>query len=224
MAIIDWPESERPRERLIKLGPQALSNVELLALFLHVGVAGKSAVDLARDTLQRFGSLGAMFGAPLAEFCRAHGLGPAKFAQLQAVQELAKRAIDEQLRDRTLLNSPDVLVQYLQLMFKGQPHESFVVVFLDIRCRLLATEELFRGTLGQAIVHPREVVKAALAHNAAAVVLAHNHPSGDPTPSDADMGLTNMLRQVLALVDVKVVDHIVVGETRTYSFARHGHL
>lgn len=224
MAITDWPEDQRPRERLISKGAAALSDAELLAVFLRVGVTGKSAVDLAREMLQRFGSLDALFGAGLREFSLINGLGPAKYAQLQAVLELAKRALGEVLQDGALLNSTQAVAQYLTLMFKNKGHECFVVLFLDVRNHLVAAEELFRGTLSQASVYPREVVKAALAHNAAAVILAHNHPSGDPRPSSADLALTAALKQALALVDVRVLDHFVVAGTRTHSFAEHGQL
>ncbi|MBP0600783.1 DNA repair protein RadC [Herbaspirillum sp. LeCh32-8] len=224
MAITDWPEDQRPRERLIRQGAAALSDAELLAVFLRVGVAGKSAVDLAREMLQRFGSLDALFGASLPKFSAINGLGPAKYAQLQAVLELARRALGEQLEDGALLNSTQAVGQYLKLLFKNKGHECFIVLFLDVRNRLISTEEMFRGTLSQASVYPREVVKAALARNAAAVILAHNHPSGDPRPSQADVELTAMLKQALGLVEVQVLDHFVVAGTRTHSFAEHGQM
>ncbi|MFL9926175.1 DNA repair protein RadC [Herbaspirillum lusitanum] len=224
MAITDWPEDQRPRERLIKQGPQALSDAELLAVFLRVGVAGKSAVDLARDMVAHFGSLTAMFAARLPEFSAMHGLGPAKYAQLQAVMELARRSLAEELQNETLLNSTKSVAQYLQLLFSGKAYEAFVVLFLDVRNHLIAADELFKGTLTQASVYPREVVKAALAHNAAAVILAHNHPSGDATPSQADLTLTQALQQALQLVDVRVLDHFVVAGRRFHSFAEHGQL
>ncbi len=224
MAITDWPEELRPRERLIKHGPHALSDAELLAVFLRVGVTGKSAVDLGRDMVGHFGSLNAMFSATLADFSAINGLGPAKFAQLQAVLELARRALAEELRDGVTLSSPLAVKQYLQLLIGGKQHESFAVLFLDVKNRLIASEELFRGTLTHASVYPREVVKAALAHNAAGIVLAHNHPSGTPEPSPADHSLTQALKQTLALVDVRVLDHFVVAGRSVYSFAEHGQL
>lgn len=224
MAITDWPQDQRPRERLIRQGAAALSDAELLAVFLRVGVTGKSAVDLAREMLQYFGSLDALFGASLKEFSRINGLGPAKYAQLQAVMELARRALGEQLEDGALLNSTQAVSQYLRLLFKNRAYESFVVLFVDVRNRLIAIEELFRGTLDKASVYPREVVKAALERNAAAVILAHNHPSGDPQPSQADLVLTGALKEALALVDVRVLDHFVVAGTRTHSFAEHGQI
>ena len=224
MAIYHWPENERPRERLIRHGAQVLSDAELLAIFLRVGVAGKSAVDLGCNMLSHFGSLHALFDASLAQFSLVHGLGPAKFAQLQAVMELAKRALSEELQVGALLSSPDSVRQYLQLVLSAKKYESFVVLFLDVKNRLIATEELFRGTLTRANVYPREVVKAALRHNAAALLLAHNHPSGSPEPSAADFALTQILKQALSLVDVTILDHFVIAGNRHYSFAEHGAL
>ena len=224
MAITDWPEDQRPRERLIKQGAHALSDAELLAVFLRVGVTGKSAVDLGRDMVGHFGSLQGLFAARLTDFSRINGLGPAKYAQLQAVLELARRALSEELRTGATLTSPQAVKQYLQLLFQGKAYEAFVVLFLDVKNRLIASEELFRGTLTHASVYPREIVKAALAHNAAGLILAHNHPSGEAEPSTADLHLTSNLKQALGLVDVKVVDHIVVAGRETYSFAEHGQL
>jgi DNA repair protein RadC len=222
MAIIDWPEEQRPRERLIKHGPQALSDAELLAVFLRVGVAGKSAVDLGRDMVGHFGSLNGLFAATLTDFSAINGLGPAKFAQLQAVLELARRALGEQLQVGVNLSSPQVVKQYLQLLLGIKPYESFAVLFLDVKNRLIVSEELFRGTLTHTSVYPREVVKAALSHNAASIILAHNHPSGSPEPSAADETLTKALKQTLALVDVRVLDHFIVAGRHAYSFAEHG--
>ena len=224
MAIKDWPAPQRPRERLISEGAAALSDPELLALFLRVGVKGRSAVDLGRDLLLRFGSIHGVFGASLSGFSAVHGMGPAKFAQLQAVMELARRASAEQLQVGEALGTPDAARQYLRLCMGRQPHESFRVLFLDVKNRLLASEEMFRGTLTHTSVYPREVVKAALAYNAASVMLAHNHPSGTPEPSEADMVLTRALVQALALVDVRVLDHFVVAGPHVHSFAEHGQL
>ena len=224
MAITDWPQELRPRERLIKHGPHALSDAELLAVFLRVGVTGKSAVDLGRDMVGHFGSLNAMFSATLADFSVINGLGPAKFAQLQAVLELARRALTEELQAGVALSSPLAVKQYLQLLIGSKQYESFAVLFLDVKNRLIASEELFRGTLTHASVYPREVVKAALGHNAAGIVLAHNHPSGAPEPSPADYSLTQALKQTLELVDVRVLDHFVVAGRNVYSFAEHGEL
>ena len=224
MAITDWPEDQRPRERLIKHGASILSDAELLAVFLRVGVAGKSAVDLARDMVQHFGSLNGLFAASLNDFSKLNGLGPAKYAQLQAVLELAKRSLSEELQAGVTLSSPQAVKQYLQLLLGGKAYESFAVLFLDVKNRLIASEELFRGTLTHTSVYPREIVKVALAHNAASVILAHNHPSGTPEPSAADHTLTQALKQALALIDVRVLDHFVVAGKHVYSFTENGQL
>lgn len=224
MSITDWPLQQRPRERLIREGPQALSDAELLAVFLRVGITGKNAVELARDTISHFGSLSRLFGVSLEDFAAVKGLGPAKFAQLQAVFELARRALEEELQAGALLNAPATVKNYLQLMLAHKDHEAFLVLFLDAQNRLLASEEMFRGTLTRASVYPREVVKATLAHNAANVILAHNHPSGVAEPSMADDTLTQALQAALTLVDVQVLDHFVVAGNQIYSFAEHGRL
>lgn len=224
MAITDWPADQRPRERLIRHGAAKLSDAELLAVFLRVGVAGKSAVDLGRDMVTHFGSLSGLFSASLTDFSSINGLGPAKYAQLQAVLELARRSLSEELQNGVTLGSPQVVKQYLQLLLGGRSYESFAVLFLDVKNRLIACDELFRGTLTHASVYPREVVKVALAHNAAGVILAHNHPSGTPDPSQADHMLTQALKQALALVDVRVLDHFVVAGRHVHSFAEHGEL
>ena len=223
MAITDWPEDERPRERLLAQGAAALSDAELLALFLRVGVKGQSAVDLARTLIGHFGSLNRLFSASLAEFSAIPGMGPAKYAQLQAVLEMSRRALAEAMKQDSLLNTPDTVRDYLRLHLAGLRHEVFFALWLDAQNRLIAAEELFRGTLTQASVYPREVVKKALAHNAAAVVLAHNHPSGVAEPSSADSQLTRELKQALVLIDVRVLDHfIVAGTASPLSFAERG--
>ncbi|MDP1977023.1 MAG: DNA repair protein RadC [Undibacterium umbellatum] len=222
MAINEWPEDQRPRERLIKYGASALSDAELLAVFLRTGVTGKSAVDLGRDMISRFGSLSGLFAASLKDFSSLHGLGSAKYAQLHAVLELAKRAISEELQENASLSSPQAVKNYLQLMIGNKPHESFAILYLDVKNRLIKSEELFRGTLNHASVYPREVVKSALHQNAAAIILAHNHPSGSCEPSQADISLTQTLKQALALVDVRVLDHFIVANPHVYSFAEHG--
>lgn len=224
LRINQWPLADRPRERLIRDGAQALSDAELLAVFLRIGVKGQSAVDLARETVRHFGSLQALFNASLADFSARHGLGPAKFAQLQAVMELARRAMEEQLQDGHVLSSPQAVKDYLRVVFRNMGHESFVVLFLDVKNRLIHTKEMFRGTLTHTSVYPREVVKEALARNAASVMLAHNHPSGAPEPSEADLLLTRTLLQALALVDVRILDHFVVAGRQVHSFAEHGQL
>lgn len=223
MAITDWPEDERPRERLLSHGAAVLSDAELLAIFLRVGVRGKSAVDLARDLISRFGSLHALFAAGREEFARVPGMGSAKYAQLQAVIEMARRALGETLRTRDLLGAPESVRDWLRLQLATLPHEVFYVLLLDSQNRLIRAHELFRGTLDQTSVYPREVVKLALTHNAAAVILAHNHPSGCAEPSRADESLTAHLKQALALIDVRVLDHfIVAGTSRPLSFAERG--
>jgi DNA repair protein RadC len=222
MAITDWPEGERPREKLLERGAASLSDAELLAIFLRTGVTGKSAVDLARELLTRFGNLTRLFAASEADFCAIHGMGQAKFVQLRAVLEMSRRALNEEMQRGDALNSPRAVRDYLQLLLGSRPQEVFVVLFLDTQHRVIATEELFHGTLSQTSVYPREVVKRALAHNAAAVILAHNHPSGVAEPSQADQHLTQALKQALALVDVHVLDHFIVAGGRMYSFAETG--
>lgn len=222
MAIKDWPEFERPRERLLAHGPQTLSDAELLAIFLRTGVPGASALDLSRQLLGRFDGLAGLIAADLEQFSQTKGLGAAKYVQLQAALELARRAIDERLRRDTVLNSPDRVRQYLQLQLARREHEVFAVLYLDAQNRLLKCEELFRGTLTQTSVHPRELVKQALRHNAAAVILAHNHPSGVAEPSRADELLTRALKDALALVDIRVLDHLIVAGNTTVSFAERG--
>jgi DNA repair protein RadC len=224
MGIEDWPEQTRPRERLVREGAQALSDPELLALLLRVGVRGKSAVELGRDILQHFGSLHGLFGASLDDVAEVHGLGMAKYAQLQAVMELARRAIAEQLQSGEAFGSPELVKRYLRIKLGGQRHESFVVLFLDVKNRLIADRELFRGTLTQTSVYPREVVIEALDYNAASVILAHNHPSGLPEPSEADLRLTQALVQALGLVDIRVLDHFIVAGPLVHSFAEHGQI
>jgi DNA repair protein RadC len=222
MAITDWPHDDRPREKLLRRGTDALSDAELVAIFLRTGVRGKSAVDLAREILGRFGSLSALMTADVTVLTASAGIGAVKCAQLQAVLEMARRALRERLDRGSALSSPQAVRDYLRLKLQHRPHEVFGVVFLDAQNRVLAVEELFRGTLTQTSVYPREVVKRALAHNAAAVIFAHNHPSGIAEPSRSDEALTIALRQALALVDVKVLDHFVIGSETAMSFAERG--
>ena len=222
MAITDWPEDERPREKLLTKGAASLSEAELLAIFLRTGVPGKSAVDLARELLREFGSLTALFAAGKRDFCRMHGLGPAKYVQLQAVLEMARRALGEKMKAGDALTSPGAVKDYLRLALAGREHEVFAAVLLDAQNRVIAVEELFRGTLTQTSVYPREVVKQALHHNAAAVIFAHNHPSGTAEPSGADQVLTQALKSALALVDVRVLDHFIIGGGAALSFAERG--
>lgn len=222
MAITDWPEGERPREKLLQQGAAALSDAELLAIFLRVGVTGKSAVDLARDLLTSFGNLNGIFAASLAEISRIHGMGSSKYTQLQAIFEMSRRALAEEMQVRDVLSSPKQVRNYLCLKLGALPREVFVVLFLDAQNRVLAQEELFAGTLTQTSVYPREVVKRVLHHNAAAVIFAHNHPSGIAQQSQADELLTTALKQALALVDVRVLDHFIVAGNSTLSFAERG--
>ena len=222
MRIAEWPVDERPRERLLKHGASALSEAELLAIFLRTGIAGTSAVELGRRLLAHFGSLQRLFAATLGEVAEVHGLGPAKYAQLQAVIEIARRALREDIGERDALSSPQAVREFLRLSLGGRAHEVFVTLFLDSQNRLLGSEELFRGTLTQTSVYPREVVKTALHYNAAGVIFAHNHPSGVAEPSRADELLTQTLKQALSLVEIKTLDHFIVAGSRTLSFAERG--
>lgn len=222
MAIKDWPADDRPREKLLRQGPSHLTDAELLAIFLRTGCAGISAVDLARDLLRRFGGLRALLETGRDEFCRAHGLGPAKFAQLQAVLEMAKRHLAEQLTREHVFTSVENVRQFLTAQLRHKPHEVFAALFLDNQHRLLNYQELFHGTIDGASVYPREVVKKVLQINAAAVIFAHNHPSGVAEPSQADRHITIQLRDALSLVDVRVLDHFVVGDGEITSFAERG--
>ncbi len=222
MAIRDWPVDERPREKLLQRGCFALSDAELLAIFLRTGVAGKSAVDLARELLVEYGSLRALLAADRHRFCSSPGLGPAKYVQLQAVLEMGRRHLQESLQREDVLTSPDATRDYLRSRLRGYPYEVFACLFLDSRHRVIEYEELFRGTIDGATVHPREVIRRALAHNAAALILAHNHPSGVAEPSDADRRITRQIREALQLVDVRVLDHIVIGDGEMRSLAEMG--
>ena len=222
MTITDWPLDDRPREKLLAKGPEALSDAELLAIVLRTGLKGRNAVELARDVLARCGSLSALLAADQAQLEDIPGLGAAKFAQIQAVLEMSRRALRETIDRGNALSSPQSVRDYLRLKLQGRPHEVFAAVFLDAQNRVLAVEELFRGTLTQTSVFPREIVKRALHFNAAAIIFAHNHPSGVAEPSRADEALTQTLKHTLALVDVKVLDHFVVGGDAAMSFAERG--
>jgi DNA repair protein RadC len=221
MAIKDWPEEDRPREKLLQRGSAALTDIELLAIFLRTGARGKSAVDLARELLAEFGSLKALLNADQQHFCMGHGLGSAKYAQLQAVLEMAKRHFKEILERGSALTSPEITRAYLSAQLRGYSYEVFACLFLDNQHRVIKLEELFRGIDG-ASVYPREVVKQALYHNAAAVIFAHNHPSGITEPSQADKQITDKLKQALTLFDIRVLDHFIIGDGEPYSFAEHG--
>ncbi|WP_293395825.1 DNA repair protein RadC [Nevskia sp.] len=224
MSITDWPEDERPREKLLLRGAAVLSDAELLAIFLRTGVVGRSAVDLARDLLIRFGSLRGLLKASRQDFCAAHGLGDAKYAQLPAVMEIARRHLAEAMNERTALPNPAATRDFLRLKLRDLDHEVFCALFLDSQNQVLGFETLSIGTINAADVYPREVLKKALRAQAAAVIFAHNHPSGIAEPSLADRTLTNRLRDALALIDVRVLDHFVVGEGQPVSFAERGWL
>lgn len=224
MAITDWPSEERPREKLLARGAHTLSDAELLAIFLRTGTAGKTAVDLARELLDQFGNLTNLLRAGAEEFCAGPGLGAAKFAQLQAVIEMARRHLYEGLRNRDVLASPKQTRHYLRAQLRDEPREVFAVLFLDSRHRVLNFERMFVGTIDGTVVYPREVVKSCLRHNAAAVIVAHNHPSGVAEPSQADRRITERLRAALGLIDVRLLDHIVVGGMDSISFADRGWL
>ncbi|MDH3589143.1 MAG: DNA repair protein RadC [Gammaproteobacteria bacterium] len=222
MTITDWPRSERPRERLLELGSGALSDAELLAVLLGTGVAGGTALDLARELLKRFRTLRALLGATQQQACETRGLGPARWSQMQAAVEIVRRNLREALDRPDVLTSPSVTREFLQARLRDLPHELFCCLLLDNRNRVISFEELFRGTIDGASVHPREVVKLALEHNAAAIILAHNHPSGVAEPSQADEMITCRLRDALGLVDIRVLDHFVIGEGDCVSFAERG--
>lgn len=224
MPITDWPTQERPREKLLQKGAETLSDAELLAIFLRTGVAGKTAVDLARDLLLEHGGLRHLLSADLKRFTSSKGLGPAKYTQLQAVLEMGRRYLQEDLQRNTTLSSPADTRDYLQAKLRHYPYEVFSCLFLDNRHRVIKFEELFRGTIDGASVHPREVVRRALQHNAAALILAHNHPSGVAEPSAADRCITQRLKDALALVDIRVLDHFIVGEGKPVSMAELGML
>jgi DNA repair protein RadC len=221
MAISDWPVAERPRERLLSRGAASLSDAELVAVLLRTGIPGKSAVDLARQMIGEFGGLSGLLAAGTA-LGRIKGLGAAKSAQFIAALELARRSIDERLRQGAALTSPGAVRDYLRLALASRPHEVFACIWLDAQHRVIAIEEPFRGTLTQTSVYPREIVKSALAANAAAVIFAHNHPSGVAQPSQSDELLTRNLKEALALVDVKVLDHFIVAGHQAISFAERG--
>lgn len=222
MSIRNWPAEERPRERLLEHGASSLTDAQLLAIFLRTGVAGRSAVDLARVLLNEFGGLRALLEADLRSFSSHPGLGPAKYAQLQAVLEMSRRHLAEHLRNDSVLESPAAVREYLVAQLRHEKHEVFGCLFLDSKHRVLAYEALFQGTIDSASVYPRQVVKRALAHNAAALILCHNHPSGVAEPSQADRVLTLRLKEALSLIDVQVLDHFIIGEGLPVSMVEHG--
>jgi len=222
MTITQWPEDERPREKLLARGAEALTDAELLAIFLRTGIPGKSAVDLARDLLAELNGLQGLFSANERRFCDVKGLGPAKFAQLQAVLEMSKRFIVDQMGRGDVLTSPEATRAFLKTQLYHRPNEVFACLFLDNRHRMLKYEELFTGTIDGASVHPRQVVRRALEVNAAAVIFAHNHPSGVAEPSQADLRITQRLKEALDLVEVRVLDHFIIGDGEGTSMAERG--
>lgn len=221
MPITDWPIEKRPREKLLALGSQSLSDAELLAIFLRTGTYGKTAVDLSNDLLEGFNGLRPLLKADQNSFCKHYGLGTAKYAQLQAALEMARRYLNEGFRRGDSLTSPQETRQFLSSKLRDYAYEVFAVLFLDQRHRVIEFEEMFRGTIDSASVHPREVIKRALEHNAAAVIFAHNHPSGVAEPSQSDERITRKLKEALGLVDIRVLDHFVVGDD-VISFAERG--
>ena len=222
MSISDWPEAERPREKLLQRGAEALTDAELLAIFLRTGTKGMSAIDLAYNLLTEFSSLRNLFNASLDEFCSTKGIGPATYVQLQAVLEMSKRHLSETLEKKNVISSPDETRQYLKQRLRDRPYEVFAALFLDNRHQIIKFEELFRGTIDGASVYPREVVKKDLQHNAAALIIAHNHPSGVAEPSSADEHITLRLRDALALVDIRLLDHFIIGDGDIISLAERG--
>ncbi len=222
MSIRNWPDDERPREKLLQRGAAALSDAELLAIFLRTGLPGRSAVDLARDMLKQHGSLRTLLGLDQTGFCATPGLGPAKYVQLQAVLELARRYLEEGLQRGDVIHSVVDTNRYFIAKMRHHPHEVFAALFLDNKHRIIQYEELFFGTIDSSAVHPRQVIKRALYHNAAAVIVAHNHPSGIAEPSQADEAITKRLQEALALVDVRLLDHVVIGDREVVSLAERG--
>lgn len=222
MAIKDWPADDRPREKLLLSGAKALSDAELLAIFLRTGVKGFSAVDLARKLIHQFGSLRQLLEADQQEFCEGHGLGQAKYVQLQAVLEMSRRHLESSLKHGDAFTDADNTMRYIKQRLRAYPYEVFACLYLDNQHRFLYFDELFRGTIDGASVYPREVVKAALKHNAAAIILAHNHPSGVAEPSQADIYITKRIKSALDLVDIRVLDHIIVGDADVTSLAQRG--
>ena len=219
MAITDWPADERPREKLLKQGAHSLSDAELLAIFLRTGIKGLTAVDLARELLNRFGGLRPLLEAGQTDFCEHLGLGPAKYTQLQAVLEMSRRHLKQTLDKPNAFNTPQAVKSYLTSQLRHLPHEVFSCLLLDNQNRLIHYQQLFQGTLDAASVYPREVLKYVMQHNAAAVMFAHNHPSGIAEPSISDERITHKLVSALALVDVRVLDHFIVGDGEVISMA-----
>jgi DNA repair protein RadC len=224
MSIKLWPDSEKPREKLLVQGAESLSDAELLAIFLRTGCHGKSAVDVARDCLLNFGGLRQLLHASIDDFCAFPGIGTVKYCTLQAALELGKRYLEQQLKHKPLLNKTDATLKFLTAKLRDSEREIFACLFLDCHYQLICYEELSQGTIDQSRIYPREIVKTALKHNAANVLFAHNHPSGISEASDQDITLTTHLKKSLALVDIDVVDHIIIGENSSLSFLERGWL
>ncbi|MDR2213747.1 MAG: DNA repair protein RadC [Pseudomonadales bacterium] len=221
-SIKDWPDDERPREKLLAHGAGLLSDAELLAIFLRTGIVGRSALDLARELLQTFGGVRGVLEATQADFCTQPGMGASKYAQLQAALELSRRHMQQGLQRGDCFASSALTRRYLRSRLRGNPREVFICMFLDSHNRMIACEELFQGTIDGSVVHPREVLRRALHHNAAALIFAHNHPSGIAEPSQADVIITRRLKEVLAAVDIRTLDHLVIGDTEVISLAERG--
>lgn len=222
MKITDWPAAERPREKLLSRGAASLSDAEVLAIFLRTGIPGKSAVDVSRTLLNHFGSLRSLLDAEVTEICNQPGLGRVKYIQLKAALELGRRYLEESLKREAPLKSPEMTRHFLTSRLRAYPYEVFACLFLDNRHRIIIFEELFTGTIDGASIHPREVVRRCLVHNAAAVIFAHNHPSGVSEPSQADRNITRRLADALGLIDIRVLDHFVIGDGESVSFAERG--
>lgn len=221
MAITDWAIEDRPREKLLHKGAEALTDAELLAIFLRTGIKGKTAVDLARDLIADNGGLSPLLAANEEQFCQSKGLGQAKYVQMQAVVEMSRRYLEEKIQRGDALDNVNDVKNYLKSRLQHYPFEVFSCLFLDNKHRVIEYEELFRGTIDGASVHPREVVRRVLHHNAAAIILAHNHPSGIAEPSQSDIQITNRLKQALEMIDVRVLDHFIIGDEMV-SFAERG--
>lgn len=224
MSILHWPKAERPQEKLLSQGAHHLSDAELLAVFLRTGIKGKSVLDVARSALAKFGHWRGLLEAPQLEFCDTAGLGVVKYVQLQAALEISKRHLFSTLVRGDILHNPSDTQRFLLAKLRHYTHEVFACLYLDVRHRVTHFAELFHGTLDNTQIHPREVIKSALAHNAAAVIFAHNHPSGNAEPSSADIVVTQQLKAALDLVDIRVLDHIIIGDAEVVSFAKRGYV
>lgn len=222
MAIHHWPKDDRPREKLLLKGERWLTDAELLAIFLQTGTRGDSALDIAKDLLQEFGNLKSICTTPMHTIIQKRGLGPAKYARIRAALELSRRMNSEVIKPGMILNDPTITQCFLRSHLRERSSEVFACIFLNNHFEMIAYEELFHGTINETSVYPREIVKRGLAHNAARVILSHNHPSGHPEPSHADIEITQIIKQALSLVDISVADHIIIGNPKNYSFVENG--